>query len=51
MTWAGDDEESWKSVLEREGFQVKINLTGMGEWPIVQSLFIAHAVACIGNNQ
>ena len=48
---AGDNEDSWKSILEREGFQVEINLTGIGEWTIVQSLLTAHAATCIGNNQ
>jgi sirohydrochlorin cobaltochelatase len=47
---AGEDEDSWKSILTREGFQVESNLTGMGEWEAVQNLFTAHALACKEKN-
>ncbi len=30
---AGDGPESWKSAFEREGFEVEVQLQGMGENP------------------
>ena len=39
---AGDSEESWKSILEAEGFKVKIYLHGLGENSDVQDIYIQH---------
>jgi sirohydrochlorin cobaltochelatase len=39
---ASDDEESWKSVLEDEGFKVECILEGLGEYSGIQDLFAAH---------
>ena len=41
---AGDEPDSWKSVLEQEGFEVRCCIRGMGESPAVQALFAKHAV-------
>ena len=41
---AGDDEDSWKNVLIREGYQVTCLLRGLGESPEIQALFAAHAL-------
>ncbi len=40
---ASDDENSWKSQLERTGFHVETFLKGMGEATEIQELFIEHA--------
>ncbi len=40
---ASDDENSWKSQLERAGFHVETFLKGMGEATEIQELFIEHA--------
>ena len=37
---AGDHADSWKSRLERAGFQVHCNMTGLGELPEIQRLFV-----------
>ena len=43
---AGDEEDSWKSILEKEGFKVNIHLQGLGEYPAIQDKFVNHALDC-----
>ena len=45
---AGDEDDSWKSVLEAEGFDVAVNLRGLGEYPGIQTLFVRHVKDAIG---
>lgn len=40
---AGDEEDSWKSILESEGFEVECILRGLGENPYIRNRFLAHA--------
>ncbi len=40
---AGDHPDSWKSVLESEGYEVKCILKGLGELKEIQSIYVAHA--------
>ena len=40
---AGDEEDSWKSLLEREGYTVSCVLQGLGEFASIQALFVKHA--------
>ena len=42
---AGDEPDSWKSQLEREGVQVQCILRGLGEYPAVREMFAALAKA------
>lgn len=37
---ASDEEDSWKTILENEGFEVNTCLRGMGEYPVVQEMFM-----------
>lgn len=39
---AGEDEDSWKSILIRHGYRVTVLLQGFGEYPAVQDLYVAH---------
>jgi sirohydrochlorin cobaltochelatase len=39
---AGEDEDSWKSILEYDGFKVNIYLHGLGENVQVQNIFLQH---------
>ncbi|MDR0410327.1 MAG: sirohydrochlorin cobaltochelatase [Spirochaetaceae bacterium] len=39
---AGDDDDSWKSVLQEEGFSVTPILKGLGQYKGVQQIFISH---------
>ncbi len=40
---AGEGEASWKSRLEREGFQVTPLLRGLGEYPAFRALYVKKA--------
>ena len=39
---AGEDEDSWKSVLEREGFETRLIIKGLGEIDAIGRLFVEH---------
>lgn len=39
---ASDEEESWKTILESRGYQVKTELKGLGEIKAIQDIFIGH---------
>lgn len=40
---ASDEEDSWKTIFEQAGYNVKIILKGLGEYEGVQQRFITHA--------
>ncbi len=42
---AGDGEDSWKSILEREGYEVSCILRGLGEFAKVRGLYLEHIEA------
>ena len=44
---AGDEEDSWKSVFEKEGYKVECLLRGLGENEDIQKLYVEHAQAAI----
>ena len=44
---AGDEDDSWKSTFEREGYEVECVLRGLGELEPIQQLFVEHAQAAI----
>lgn len=37
---ASDEEDSWKTILTQKGYEVEAELTGMGEYPVVQQMFL-----------
>ena len=39
---AGEEEDSWASVLKKEGFTVNIYLQGLGENPAYQDIYLDH---------
>lgn len=39
---ASDEEDSWKSILEKEGFKVNLYMHGMGENPLFREIFVKH---------
>lgn len=39
---AGDEEDSWKSILEKAGYEVDCKLQGLGELQVVQDMFVRH---------
>lgn len=44
---AGDEEDSWKSVFEKEGYEVECLLTGLGANEKIQELYVAHTQAAV----
>ncbi|MGN0151115.1 MAG: sirohydrochlorin cobaltochelatase [Wujia sp.] len=42
---AGDEEDSWKSIFEAEGYEVECVLKGLGEMPAIRDIFVEHARA------
>ncbi|MCR4638108.1 sirohydrochlorin cobaltochelatase [Ruminococcus sp.] len=44
---AGDEEDSWKSVFEAEGYEVKCLLRGLGENEEIRKLYVEHAQAAV----
>lgn len=39
---AGSEEDSWKSILEKEGYSVECILEGLGQIPEIQNLYVKH---------
>lgn len=39
---ASDEEDSWKKILEKEGFKVNLYMHGMGENPLFREIFVNH---------
>ena len=44
---ANDEEDSWKSVFTREGFEVECVLKGLGEFEEIQSIYVDHVKTAI----
>ena len=44
---AGDEEDSWKSIFEKEGYKVETVLEGLGQIPEIREIYVAHAKAAI----
>lgn len=41
---AGDEEDSWKSMLQQRGYQVSCQLMGLGEMPQIRDIFVRHTL-------
>lgn len=44
---AGDEEDSWKTALANEGYEVECLIQGLGELPGVQKLYVEHVDSAI----
>lgn len=44
---AGDEEDSWKTVFENEGFEVECILRGLGEIKAVQDIYVSHTANAV----
>ena len=42
---AGDEDDSWKSILTARGYEVECILEGLGQKPAVQSVYVDHVKA------
>lgn len=45
---AGDEEDSWKSVFENEGYPVECILKGLGEFEEIRAIYINHILKATG---
>lgn len=46
---AGSEDDSWKSILEAEGYEVTPLLKGLGEYPEMQRIFVQHSGEAMGS--
>ena len=44
---AGDEEDSWKTALEAEGFEVESRLVGLGELAGIREIYVQHTQTAI----
>ena len=44
---AGDEEDSWKTILENEGYEVECVLEGLGQIPAVRDIYMEHVQAAM----
>ena len=44
---AGDEEDSWKTTLTNEGYEVECLLQGLGQIEAIQDIYVAHAQAAV----
>jgi sirohydrochlorin cobaltochelatase len=47
---AGSEPESWKSVLEADGYEVETVLEGLGQIKAIQDMFVDHAKDALNSN-
>lgn len=48
---AGDEEDSWKPILVRKGFEVATRLVGLGEIEKIRQIYVAHVRAAQENSR
>lgn len=48
---AGEEEDSWKTVLEKEGYEVECILEGLGQIPEIQELYVQHVQDAIDSQE
>ncbi len=44
---AGDEDDSWKTLIGNEGYEVECILEGLGQIPAVQDIYVAHTKAAV----
>lgn len=44
---AGDEDDSWKAVMEGEGYEVECLLEGLGQITAIQDIYVAHTRAAV----
>lgn len=44
---AGDEDDSWKGILEKEGYEVECLLEGLGQNTEIQKLYVEHTQAAV----
>lgn len=44
---AGDEEDSWKTIIQGEGLEVECILEGLGQIPAIQDIYVEHTRAAV----
>lgn len=44
---AGDEDDSWKTILENEGYEVECLLEGLGQITEIQNIYVEHTQAAV----
>ncbi len=44
---AGDEDDSWKTLIGNEGYEVECILEGLGQIPAVQDIYVTHTKAAV----
>lgn len=44
---AGDEEDSWKTIITGEGYEVECILEGLGQISAIQDIYVAHTQAAV----
>lgn len=44
---AGEDEGSWKSMMEKDGYRASAQMGGIGRNAAIQALYVNHAIAAV----
>ena len=44
---AGEEEDSWKQRFEAEGYEVECVIRGLGEFPAIREIYVAHTKSAI----
>lgn len=39
---AGEEEDTWKTILEKEGYEVECLIEGLGQIPAIQKVYVEH---------
>lgn len=48
---AGDEADSWKSVLEKEGYEVTCVVEGLGQIEAIQNVYVEHVQSAISEGE
>lgn len=48
---AGEEEDSWKTILEKEGYEVTCIIEGLGQLPAIQNIYVEHLQDAIAKGQ
>ena len=44
---AGDEEDSWKSMIEKDGYKTKVRFGGIGRNVAIQAIYVEHALEAL----
>ena len=48
---AGDETDSWKSVMEKAGFEVECVIEGLGQIPAIQDIYVEHTRSAVDSGE